>query len=604
MVDINKQGLVTLKPRDSDDCINNNNTQEATTEIISRDATPEHRQKKQSRVEYTDASDSPPKDEEEESPMPYMSRLPKPPDTSIHRLFDFPSVDRIFQSVFKKLETKTDELLKDETTLHTSDEAFAARLQKEEIDYAKREIAADQLVILRRACSNGTAKTALETHGGEVEPTHRRGEVNETTEEAKIDLSNNASSDNDEIGTAFDENAEEVLQSNIRETVQSGNINLSELKCPLRDETNSIESRVIENPFNHGFVPESLGTEAAHQLINGDRKTLPKADPIRRASDSPESRVYGHATVQSSSPSTQRRRRRTEENGTEISCEDDKPQSRGGLRRQRYMETSPSPQPTPAQQPNHTPESKSPASSPQSKSPLDSPMLLPNPPVRSTRHHDPTTTTTAKPPHPPPASGGAGAAKQKRKKKSGPKPSPPPTAESPRPSTRQTSLRRELSIVNPGMTVTTSILGHSVAPLRKKLIPMKSIRKPITGGSGTEQKVAGIGIRMERNPTKVGVLSNNDSGDKHRATPVKRQLYQDSYYLASEPEYRQERILCLDGGGVKGLIQIEILQQIEKFTGKKIVHLFDWIVGTSTGGIIALAMVYGERVCVCVCVYP
>ena len=54
------------------------------------------------------------------------------------------------------------------------------------------------------------------------------------------------------------------------------------------------------------------------------------------------------------------------------------------------------------------------------------------------------------------------------------------------------------------------------------------------------------------------------------------------------------RILCLDGGGVRGLVQIEILRQIEKRTGKKITDLFDWIVGTSTGGIIALALVYGE----------
>ena len=56
---------------------------------------------------------------------------------------------------------------------------------------------------------------------------------------------------------------------------------------------------------------------------------------------------------------------------------------------------------------------------------------------------------------------------------------------------------------------------------------------------------------------------------------------------------RGERILCLDGGGIKGLIQIEVLLQLERLTGRRITELFDWIVGTSTGGIIALAMVYG-----------
>ena len=54
-----------------------------------------------------------------------------------------------------------------------------------------------------------------------------------------------------------------------------------------------------------------------------------------------------------------------------------------------------------------------------------------------------------------------------------------------------------------------------------------------------------------------------------------------------------QRILCLDGGGLKGLILIEVLIHIEKLTGKRIVDLFDWIVGTSTGGVIALALVYG-----------
>ena len=54
------------------------------------------------------------------------------------------------------------------------------------------------------------------------------------------------------------------------------------------------------------------------------------------------------------------------------------------------------------------------------------------------------------------------------------------------------------------------------------------------------------------------------------------------------------RILFLDGGGMKGLVQIEILSQLEEQTGRRITELFDWIVGTSTGGIIALALVHGE----------
>ena len=54
------------------------------------------------------------------------------------------------------------------------------------------------------------------------------------------------------------------------------------------------------------------------------------------------------------------------------------------------------------------------------------------------------------------------------------------------------------------------------------------------------------------------------------------------------------KVLCLDGGGVRGLVQIEMLRQIEQRTGNRIVELFDWIIGTSTGGVVALALVYGE----------
>jgi len=54
---------------------------------------------------------------------------------------------------------------------------------------------------------------------------------------------------------------------------------------------------------------------------------------------------------------------------------------------------------------------------------------------------------------------------------------------------------------------------------------------------------------------------------------------------------RGARILCLDGGGSRGLAQVQILEEIEKRTGKNIIQLFDLICGTSTGGIIALSIV-------------
>ena len=51
-----------------------------------------------------------------------------------------------------------------------------------------------------------------------------------------------------------------------------------------------------------------------------------------------------------------------------------------------------------------------------------------------------------------------------------------------------------------------------------------------------------------------------------------------------------KKILSIDGGGIRGLIPALILQEIETQTGKPIYKLFDLIVGTSTGGILAIGL--------------
>lgn len=60
-----------------------------------------------------------------------------------------------------------------------------------------------------------------------------------------------------------------------------------------------------------------------------------------------------------------------------------------------------------------------------------------------------------------------------------------------------------------------------------------------------------------------------------------------------------DRLLCLDGGGIKGLVLIQMLIALEKEAGQPIRELFDWVAGTSTGGILALAIIHGECVFVC-----
>ncbi|XP_038639419.1 85/88 kDa calcium-independent phospholipase A2 isoform X2 [Scyliorhinus canicula] len=64
-----------------------------------------------------------------------------------------------------------------------------------------------------------------------------------------------------------------------------------------------------------------------------------------------------------------------------------------------------------------------------------------------------------------------------------------------------------------------------------------------------------------------------------------------------------DRLLCLDGGGIRGLVLIQLLIAIEQTAGRPIRELFDWVSGTSTGGILALAIVHGKSMQYLRCLY-
>ncbi len=51
-----------------------------------------------------------------------------------------------------------------------------------------------------------------------------------------------------------------------------------------------------------------------------------------------------------------------------------------------------------------------------------------------------------------------------------------------------------------------------------------------------------------------------------------------------------KKILSLDGGGIRGIVSLHLLAEIEKRTGKRIAQMFDLVAGTSTGAIIGLAL--------------
>ncbi len=50
------------------------------------------------------------------------------------------------------------------------------------------------------------------------------------------------------------------------------------------------------------------------------------------------------------------------------------------------------------------------------------------------------------------------------------------------------------------------------------------------------------------------------------------------------------RVLAIDGGGIRGLVPALVLDALERRTGRRTAELFDFVAGTSTGGILALGV--------------
>ncbi len=63
--------------------------------------------------------------------------------------------------------------------------------------------------------------------------------------------------------------------------------------------------------------------------------------------------------------------------------------------------------------------------------------------------------------------------------------------------------------------------------------------------------------------------------------------------LGIDPQRRT--ILCLDGGGMRGILTIQLLKKLEEIGGVPCCQLFDMVAGTSTGGIIAGLITTGHK---------
>ncbi|KAI0392820.1 hypothetical protein F5Y17DRAFT_337492 [Xylariaceae sp. FL0594] len=64
------------------------------------------------------------------------------------------------------------------------------------------------------------------------------------------------------------------------------------------------------------------------------------------------------------------------------------------------------------------------------------------------------------------------------------------------------------------------------------------------------------------------------------------------WVIMTKPRFAGTRTLCLDGGGIRGIVQLLVLRELEKILGPDlpIQLFFDLIVGTDFGGVIAIAL--------------
>ncbi|KAH7147389.1 hypothetical protein DER46DRAFT_670987 [Fusarium sp. MPI-SDFR-AT-0072] len=69
-------------------------------------------------------------------------------------------------------------------------------------------------------------------------------------------------------------------------------------------------------------------------------------------------------------------------------------------------------------------------------------------------------------------------------------------------------------------------------------------------------------------------------------------FWEPPWQINVKPPHAGVRILCLDGGGLRGIVSLLVLRHIEKYLSPElpIQSFFDLIVGTSTGGIISLGL--------------
>ncbi|CEI70806.1 hypothetical protein FVEN_g714 [Fusarium venenatum] len=118
--------------------------------------------------------------------------------------------------------------------------------------------------------------------------------------------------------------------------------------------------------------------------------------------------------------------------------------------------------------------------------------------------------------------------------------------------------------------------------------------------------VVELGPEVERESVEFGSIAAKVKTTQEAFNDINRAIFPELESLPTVPRsvFKAEmmstdiatdkplRVLCLDGGGVRGLASLKILKRVMEmsYPGKKPCEVFDMIAGTSTGGFIAIML--------------
>lgn len=145
-------------------------------------------------------------------------------------------------------------------------------------------------------------------------------------------------------------------------------------------------------------------------------------------------------------------------------------------------------------------------------------------------------------------------------------------------------------------------INQKFSPTNPTLIDTSAVEK----GATVMDHLLGMFTSKIQAAAKKEVLSNDKStstqDDAEEETMDQDEVSPDSEH-DSEGTPCRGRLLCLDGGGIRGLVLVQMLLEVEQLAQVPIHHLFDWVAGTSTGGILALGIGAGKTMKQCMCLY-